>query len=58
MEKNSENPDKMINESIFQGEIDRFKGVTINSSKEPKLDEEQLSEKLRNSIQKWKKEVR
>ena len=57
MEKKSDNCGNTTNESIFQGEIDRFKGVTINSNKESKLDKEQFSKKLRNSIQKWKHEV-
>ena len=47
----------MTNEKVFKGQIDRFKGVTVNSNEETKVDVEELSQKLQNSIQKWKDEV-
>ena len=51
------NSTKMTNEKVFKGQIDRFKGVTVNSNEETKVDIEELSQKLQNSIQKWKDEV-
>ena len=47
----------MESENVFKGQIDRFKGVTINSNEEAKLDEEELAQKLKNSISKWKEEA-
>ena len=47
----------MTNEKVFKGQIDRFKGVTVDSNEETKVDIEELSQKLKNSIQKWKDEV-
>lgn len=46
----------MTNEKVFKGQIDRFKGVTVDSNEETKVDIEELSQKLKNSIQKWKDE--
>ena len=51
------NSTKMTNEKVFKGQIDRFKGVTVDSNEETKVDIEELSQKLKNSIQKWKDEV-
>ena len=48
---------KMTDEKVFKGQIDRFKGVTVNSNEETKVDIEKLSQKLQNSIEKWKDEV-
>ena len=47
----------MTNEKVFKGQIDRFKGVTVDSNEEAKIDIEELSQRLQNSIQKWKDEV-
>ena len=47
----------MANDRVFQGQLDRFKGVTVNSNEEAKLNVEEFSEKLKNSIQKWRSEV-
>ena len=47
----------MTDEKVFKGQLDRFKGVTVNSNEETKVDVEELSQKLQNSIQKWKDEV-
>ena len=47
----------MESENIFKGQIDRFKGVTVNSNEEAKLDKEELAQKLKNSISKWKEEA-
>ena len=43
--------------SVFVGESDRFKGITITSGKEP-CSKEQFSTKLIASIEHWTKEVR
>ena len=51
------NSTKMTNEKVFKGQIDRFKGVTVDSNEETKVDIEELSQKLKNSIQKWKDEA-
>ena len=51
------NSTKMTNEKVFKGQIDRFKGVTVDSNEEAKIDIEELSQRLQNSIQKWKDEV-
>ena len=42
---------------VFSGQLDRFKGVTVSSSEEPSISKEELSEIVRNSIEKWKSEV-
>ena len=47
----------MESENIFKGQIDRFKGVTVNSNEEAKLNIEELGQKLKNSILKWKEEA-
>jgi len=41
---------------VFSGQLDRFKGVTVSSSEEPSISKEELSEIVRNSIEKWKSE--
>ena len=41
----------------FTGTTDRFQGITINSSEEGNLTKEELSEKLKCSLEKWKAEV-
>jgi len=46
----------MESKNVFKGQIDRFKGVTVNSNEEAKLDKEELAQKLKNSISKWKEE--
>ena len=51
------NSTKMTNEKVFKGQVDRFKGVTVDSNEEAKIDIEELSQRLQNSIQKWKDEV-
>ena len=57
MEINTDSSDTSSSGPVFNGEIDRFKGVTINSNEEPAVSMEGLSEKLRNSLRKWKSEV-
>jgi hypothetical protein len=57
MEINSNRQETTLDGLLFTGEIDRFKGVTINSKEEPQLSREELSEKLKNSIEKWKHDV-
>merc|ERR1711997_735251 len=56
MEINSDSSYTTSTGPVFTGEIDRFKGVTINSNEEPGVTIEELSEKLRNSLKKWKSE--
>ena len=45
------------NMSIFVGESDRFKGITVTSGKEP-CSIEQFSTKLKASLDQWTKKVR
>ena len=42
--------------SVFVGESDRFKGITVTSGKEP-CSIEQFSTKLKASLDQWTKEV-
>ena len=46
---------KSANMSVFVGESDRFKGITVTSGKEP-CSIEQFSTKLKASIDQWTKE--
>jgi hypothetical protein len=57
MEINSNRQETALDVLLFTGEIDRFKGVTVNSKEEPRLSREELSDKLKKSIEKWKHEV-
>ena len=45
------------NKSVLTGNVDRFKGITIISSDDPGISKQELSERLSNSIEKWKIEV-
>ena len=45
------------NMSVFVGESNRFKGITVTSGKEP-CSREQFSAKLKASLDKWINEVR
>jgi len=56
MEINSDSSYTTSTGPVFTGEIDRFKGVTINSNEGSGVTIEELSEKLRNSLKKWKSE--
>ena len=57
MEVNSNGHETTLDGPVFTGEIDRFKGVTVTSKDEAQLNREELSEKLKKSIKKWKHEV-
>ena len=57
MEINSNRHETTLDGQVFTGEIDRFKGVTVTSKDEAQLNREELSEKLKKSIKKWKHEV-
>ena len=43
--------------SVLTGNVDRFKGITIISADDPSISKQELSERLTNSIEKWKIEV-
>jgi len=42
------------NKSVLTGNVDRFKGITIISTDDPGISKQELSERLRNSIEQWK----
>ena len=57
MSHNSECGNICTNKSVLTGNVDRFKGITIISTDDPSISKQELSERLSNSIEKWKIEV-
>ena len=57
MSHNSDCGNISTNTSVLTGNVDRFKGITIISTDDPSISKQELSEKLSNSIEKWKIEV-
>ena len=57
MSHNSDSGNISTNKSVLTGTVDRFKGITIISADDPSISKQELSERLSNSIEKWKIEV-
>ena len=57
MSHNSDCGNITTNKSLLTGNVDRFKGITIISADDPSICKQELSERLTNSIEKWKIEV-
>ena len=57
MSHNSDCGNISTNKSVLTGNVDRFKGITIISTDDPSISKQELSERLSNSIEKWKIEV-